>query len=53
MSGLAVETQGCHGFGVLDKAMSSWFDNLSEEHGLTEHGKTVPRFSRLYVPKTL
>ena len=33
---------GYHGFGVFDKAVSSWFDNVSEEHGLTEDGKTVP-----------
>ena len=26
---------------VFDKAVSSWFDNASEEHGLTEDGKTV------------
>ena len=32
---------GCHGFGVFDKAVSSWFENISEEHGLTEDGKTV------------
>ncbi len=32
---------GCHGFGVFDKAVASWFDTISEEHGLTEDGKTV------------
>ena len=34
---------GCHGFGVFDKAVSSWFDNVSQvHHGLTDDGKTVP-----------
>ncbi len=27
--------------GAFDKAVSSWFDNASEEHGLTDDGKTV------------
>ncbi len=40
---------GCHGFGVFDKAVSSWFDNVSEEHGLTEDGKTVAPFSQTSV----
>ena len=39
---------GWHGFGVFDKAVSSWFDNVSEEHGLTEDGKTVPPFLRIF-----
>ena len=30
-----------HGFGVFDKAVASWFDNVSEKYGLTEDGKTV------------
>ena len=34
-------SSGCHGFGVFDKAVSSCFDNVFEEHGLTEDGKTV------------
>ena len=42
ISGMAVETWGWHGFGVFDKAVSSCLDNVSEEHGLTEDGKTVP-----------
>ena len=50
---IAVETRGCHGFGVFDKAVSSWFENVSEEHGLTEVGKTVPPFSKISVPKSL
>ena len=41
------QNSGWHGFGVFDKAVSSWFDNVSEEHGLTEDGKTVPPFSRI------
>ena len=32
---------GCHGFGVLDEAVSSSFETASEVHGLTEDGKTV------------
>ncbi len=36
--------------GVFDKAVSSSFDNLSEEHGLTEDGKTVAPFSGRFVP---
>ena len=27
--------------GVFDKAVSSWFVNVSEEHGLTEDGRAV------------
>ena len=27
--------------GVFDKAVSSWFDDVSEEHGFTEDGKTL------------
>ena len=42
---------GWHGFGVFDKAVSSWFDNVSEEHGITEDDKTVPPFSRVSVTK--
>ena len=42
---------GYHGFGVFDKAVSSCFDNVSEEHGLTEDGNTVPPFSPISVPK--
>ena len=34
-------SSGCHGFGAFDKAGSSWFDAVSEEHGLTEDGETV------------
>ena len=26
---------------TIGKGVSSWFDNVSEEHGLTEDGKTV------------
>ena len=37
-------SSGCHGFRVFDKAVSSWFDIVSAEHGLTEDGKTVPPF---------
>ena len=44
---------GWHGFGVFDKAVSSWFDSVSEDHGLTEDGKTLPPFSRISVPKAL
>ncbi len=45
---------GCHGFGVFDKAVSSSMDNVSEVHGLTENGKTVPPlFSVLSVSKAL
>ena len=47
---IAMETRGYHGFGVFDKAVSSWFNNVFEEHGLTEDGKTVPPFLRLSVP---
>ena len=36
-----VETREWHGLGVFDKAVPSWFDNVIEEHGLTEDGKTV------------
>ena len=32
---------GCHGFGVFDMAVSSWFDNMSEDYGFTEDGKTA------------
>ena len=39
-----------HGFGVFDKAVSSLFDNVFEEHGITEDGKTVAPFSRRFVP---
>ncbi len=39
---------GRHGFGVFDKAVASKFEILSEEHGLTEDGKTGPPF--LCVP---
>ena len=42
---------GCHGFGVFGKAGSSWLDKVSEEHGLTENGKTVAPFSWISVPK--
>ena len=35
---------GCHGFGVFDKAVSSWFEDASEEHGFTEDSKTVAPF---------
>ncbi len=31
----------CHGFGVFDEAVFSWLDDGTEEHGLTEDGKTV------------
>ena len=51
MSEKAVETRGRHGFGVFDKAVSSWFDNVSEEHGLTEDGKTVPPIIRAFFSK--
>ena len=44
---LGDQDSGWHGLGVFDKAVSSWFDNMSEEHGLTEDGKTVAPFSRL------
>ena len=44
---------GCHGFGVLDKAVSSWFDNVPEEHRLTEDGKTVAPVSWISIPKEL
>ena len=50
MSGIVVESRGCNGFGVFDKAVSSWIDNVSEEHGLTEDSKTVAPFSRISVP---
>ena len=40
---------GCHGFEVFDKAVSSWLDDASEEHGLTEDGKTVPPIYQ-YIP---
>ncbi len=36
------QTARWHGFTVFGKAVSSSFDNVSEEHGLTEDGKTVP-----------
>ncbi len=42
--------------GVFDKAVSSWFGNASDEHGLTEDGKTVAPlfhgllFRRDFVP---
>ena len=39
--------------GVFDKAVSSWLDNASEEHGLTEDGKTVALFPWLFVLKAL
>ena len=42
-----------HGFGVFDKVVSSWFNNVPEEHGLTEDGKTVPPYSQISVPKAL
>ena len=42
-------TRGWHGFGVFDKTVSSWFDNVPEEHGLTEDGKTLPPFFRPFV----
>ena len=44
---------GFHGFGVFDKAVSSWLDNASEEHGLTEDGKTVaPLFATFCLNST-
>ena len=46
---IAVETRGCYGFGVFDKAVFSWFDTESEEHDLTEDGKTVVSFLGLSV----
>ena len=46
---IAEETQGWHGFGVFDKAVSSWVDDMPNEHGLTEDGKTVPPFSLTVV----
>ncbi len=36
---------------VFDKAVSSSFDTVSKEHGLTEEGKTVAPFSRISFPK--
>jgi hypothetical protein len=39
-------SSGCYGLGVFDKAVPSWCDNVSEERGLTEDGKTVAHFSR-------
>ncbi len=38
--------------GVFDKAVSSSFDNLSEEHGLTGDGKTEPPFLPHSVPNS-
>ena len=35
------QNSGCHGLTVFGKAVSSIVDNVSEEHGLTEDGKTV------------
>ncbi len=46
---VAEKTRGWHSFGVFDKAVSSWCDNLPEEHGLTEDGKTVPPFFLPFV----
>ena len=46
---MAEETQGWHGFVVFDKAVSSSFGNVPNEHGLTEDGKTVPPFSLTVV----
>jgi len=37
--------------GDFDKALASWIENVIEEHGLTEDGKTVPPFSKISVPK--
>ncbi len=36
---------------TIGKGVSSWFDNVSEEHGLTEDGKTVPPFFWVSVTK--
>ncbi len=44
---------GYHGLGIFDKAVSSSFDNISEERGLTEDGKAVAPFSRISVTKSL
>lgn len=38
---------GCHGFGVFDKAVSSWLNNEFEVHGLTEDGYFVVLRRRL------
>ena len=46
---VAEENRGWHGFGIFDKAVSLWFGNVPEEHGLTEDGKTVPPFFRPFV----
>ena len=37
--------------GVFDKALSSWIDNVPEEHGLTEDGKTVAPFFIAFCSK--
>ena len=37
-------------FGVFDKAVSSWFDDVSDEHGLTKDGKTVAAIIGAYWP---
>ena len=42
---------GCHGVEVFDKDVSSWLDNISEEHGLTEDGKTVALIVGSFGPK--
>ncbi len=39
--------------GVFDKAVSSWFDHLSEEHGLTEDGKTVAPFPLIFSSQSI
>ncbi len=44
--------KGCHGFGVFDKAVSSWFEDASEEHGFTEDGKTVAYMISAFCSKS-
>ncbi len=36
-----IRTSGCHGFTVFGKEVASSFDNVSQEHRLTEDGKAV------------
>ena len=43
----------CHGFGVFDKPVPSLFNNVFEEHGLPEDGKTVAPFIETFCSKSI
>ena len=44
---------GCHGFGIFDKAVSSWFDNVYGEHGLMVNGKEMSPLLRPHIRRRM